>query len=276
MEYHGIDKPKWKCQKEGCGAVIQADQAPERCPQCKGTKFRKVWKNPRGRPKRDAQNKMMEVLQLLPEDGSPVQAKMLKEKALQAGISPNTLFLYLDKLEENLAVIKKVDISERPPKVYYRRITEEELDREALRKSLLVLDRIRPKLKRLMEKVPPERLKKFYLQWSLAYFVTFPSIVVGIALELPLEKREDFIQTMMSIFFYPKLVRFSKDPWLKPEDWKNTLKEFMSELESHGISCRLPRLKLREIPKEFRSEVREIWAELNRLEAEEEANAGSP
>jgi DNA-binding HxlR family transcriptional regulator len=274
MEYHGIDKPKWKCQKEGCGAVIPADQAPERCPQCGGNKFRKVWKNPKGRPKRDAQNKMMEVLQLLPEDGSPVQAKMLKEKALQAGISPNTLFLYLDTLEKNLAVVKKVDISERPPKVYYRRITEEELDREALKKLPLVLDRVGPKLKRLAEKVPPEWLKKFYLQWSLAYFMTFPSIVVGRALELPLEKREDFIQAMMSIFFYPRLVRFSKDPW-QPEDWKNTLKEFIELLESHGISCRPPRLNLREIPKEFRSEVREIWAELNRLEAEEEANADS-
>jgi len=78
----------------------------------------------RGRPT-FAQEKQvqLQVLELLPKDGSRVRAVKLKQKADALGISTKTLYRYLNDLTPEF-VRRTVDATSTPPKVYYRRVTD--------------------------------------------------------------------------------------------------------------------------------------------------------
>ena len=212
--------------------------------------------------------KLKQVHQLLPKNGSPISVKELKEKARKLNLGFDTLFNYLKRLEEDKIVLRSADLNSRPPKVYYKRITEDELDKELLAKTTKILDRIAPILRRIGEKIPLNQRKKFYLEWQLAYFMIFPAFVEARALEIPKERKEEFIETMMRIYFYPKLLNLANQKWLKPEDWINALKEEFPPK-------RVYKLNLKKVPKKFRPEVKRLLKELDKIE-EEEKHADNP
>lgn len=77
----------------------------------------------RGRPPYKTGNQSIElVLSFIPEDGSRIRWIDLERKARQAGVSLSTMRKYLDRLENGPAIAREVDMTARPPAVYYRRI----------------------------------------------------------------------------------------------------------------------------------------------------------
>lgn len=72
-------------------------------------------------PGRVEWQKRLEVLGMLPKDGSPVRWTPLEAEARRRGMSLRTLRKNLDKLEAVGLVIRTVDTENRPPGVYYGR-----------------------------------------------------------------------------------------------------------------------------------------------------------
>jgi hypothetical protein len=214
--------------------------------------------------------KARQVLALLPEDGSPISAQELKRRAREQKMGYDTLFNYLKKLEENHVVQRVVDNSTRPPSVSYKRFSYEEIfgvDKKTYSKRMDFLEKVEPFLERLAKKIPPERYKKLYLSWQLAYFLLFPTLVEARAAELDPEKRKDYIKTMIDVHFYPKLLGLASERWIKPEDWMNALKD----LGKYFPKIEPPRLEelARKAPKKYQPEIRKLIDELDKFEKEE-------
>jgi predicted nucleic acid-binding Zn-ribbon protein len=225
----------WKCKN--CGRI--SDERPDKCPSCGNSNFRKVWKRARGRPKkRDGQDKLIEVLKLLPLDGSKIQAKELKERAHDQGISPNTLFDYLKILENNFQVKKDVDESAYPPKVYYRKLTEEEFfgrrnafleDEKTLKREWSNFDKVG---------LPKGRVfKKALLAPWLLELTRILTKIGSKAREIKdVNKRKEFIDITTRIHLLPKLLEFSSVMYFEPKDWESGLDfiaEFMVDITSN-------------------------------------------
>ena len=213
--------------------------------------------------------KARQVLALLPEDGSPISAKELKRRAREQKMGYDTLFNYLKRLE-NWAVLRIVDTSTRPPSVSYKRLLYENIfgvDKKTFSKQMELLERAGSILEKLGKKIPLERRKKFYLSWQLAYFLLFPALVEARASELEPEKRKEFVDIMIQLFFYPKLLRLASERWIKPEDWMNALED----LGKYFPKIKL--LKLEELackaPEKYRPEIRKLIDELDKFEKEE-------
>jgi DNA-binding HxlR family transcriptional regulator len=189
--------------------------------------------DPIGRPKGEISPlKLMQVYQLLPKDGSPVQAKELKERASKQGISPNTLFSYLDVLERNSQVLKYADTSFKPPKVYYKLITEDEfLGKEVFKKIEGFIDRLWPMIKELDKtfaetpsKGIPDRLKTIVLEMWLAVFTAYLAVIGAKAREIEdVQRKKEFIDTATRIHLLPKLLMWSSLPWIEPKHWESAL-----------------------------------------------------
>lgn len=71
-------------------------------------------------PAQVERQKRKEVLEMLPQDGSPIRWSALEKKTRQKRMSLRTLRKNLDKLEKVGVVIRDVDPSFRPPGVFYR------------------------------------------------------------------------------------------------------------------------------------------------------------
>jgi hypothetical protein len=214
----------WKCKN--CGHI--SVERPAKCSYCGKSKFRKVWKvRTRGRPKKkDGQDKLIEILKLLPEDGSKIQAKELKQRAHNQKISPNTLFDYLRILEDNFQVIKEVDVPAKPPKVYYKRITEEEFfGKELFLKNQAYLERgwsIAEKLSKTGEELEP--LKKSVLVAYLLLFTGYLTKIGSKAREIKdVNKRKEFIDITTRIHLLPNLLKLSSLGYFEPKDWGSGL-----------------------------------------------------
>lgn len=175
-------------------------------------------KNPRGRPKVwGGPNKLDEILDLFPKDGSRIQHKELKRKALEKGISPNTLYLYLRKLEENLQVIKEVDISAKPPKVFYKRLTNKDFLRiEEIHLPEAELTWLRSK------EIPTEvreRFERSYLEKALALLLAYLLRIGERASAIDdYQKRKEFIDIALDIHLRPLLFMLS-DRRIEPRHW---------------------------------------------------------
>jgi len=187
-------------------------------------------KKSRGRPriwsKIGRPSKLEEILALFSEDGPRIQAKELKQKALKQGISPNTLFPYLRRLEDNFQVMKEVDVPAKPPKVYYKRITEEEFfGKEAFLKIEAYLELMWP----IAEKLPKmgvslDSLKKSVLESWSCLFTKYLMIIGSKAREIKdANKRKEFIEITTRIHLLPKLLKLSSLMCFEPKDWRGVL-----------------------------------------------------
>lgn len=192
-------------------------------------------KKARGRPKvRLGQFKMFQVKQLLPADGSPIQAKDLKEKAKKEKISGNTLFHYLDILGKHSLVLKDADLSFKPPRVYYK-LSPEEVSSE-IKEMEGILSKIYPPIGRTWFKakqVPfemTEPLRKSVFENCLALLFTYLLRIGARARTIEDErKREEFISIVLNINFYPYLLMVSSLVDFKPEYWIDAL-EIVKEM----------------------------------------------
>lgn len=181
-------------------------------------------KKSRGRPKIWSDtSKLDEILELFPKDGSSIQAKELKEKALNQGISPNTLFYYRRKLTDNLQIVKWVDVQAKRSKFYYKRITDEELFglKEFWTKNV-------PLIMQTWEKDPIEitgPIKKITLEKAMVLFLTylFKTGEKARTIEDP-QKRKEFIDIMLHIHLHPSLLIFSSLLAIESKHWGEALK----------------------------------------------------
>lgn len=211
---------------------------------------------------------MRRVLDLLPEDGSPITAQELKKKAREQKMGYDTLFKYLKKLE-NWAVLRYVDTSQRPPKVLYRRLSHEEIfgmDKKTCIELMEHLDKISTILKRLGRKIPLRKWKHLYTSWGLTYFLIFPTLVVARARELEPAKREEYINTMMHVHFYPSLLNKANHEGITSEDWIGALKELAEWIQKKGKVKPKPEELVRKAPKKYRPELGELLKELEKRE----------
>jgi DNA-directed RNA polymerase subunit RPC12/RpoP len=228
--------PQWKCGN--CGYIVERDKKPATCPKCGfkslGKKRLASWKRKQGRPQKPgrpaafAEDKLRQIYELLPRDGTRVQAKELKEKAMKDAIGPNTLFNYLAVLEKNLHALKEVDATSRPPKVYYRRITEKEFFgiKETLTWAQKQLDQIRPFLEKLPKEITPP-LKNSVLSVWLGVLTSYLAIIGSRASAIEdLQKRREFIDVTLRLHVYPTLLEWSSKDWVEPGLWKSALEPF--------------------------------------------------
>jgi len=180
--------------------------------------------NPKGRPKGKLSSiKLFVILELFPKDGSLIQAKELKQEALKRRISPNTLFHYLRTLERNLVVSKHVDASFMPPRVYYKRLTEEELFgiKAVMRKDLPLIERIWLEGKQVPLEIT-EPLKKSLFEKYLALLLAVLLRVGAKAKEIEdLQKRKEFIDILLELHLHPYLLMLSSLSEIEPKQWED-------------------------------------------------------
>ena len=189
----------------------------------------------RGRPeiwsKNGRPSKLEEILKLFPEDGSRIQAKELRQNALKLGISPHTLFPYLRRLEDNFQVIKEVEVPAKPPKVYYKRITEEEFfGREAFLESEKSMKQIWSNLERLPKGYG---MKKFlFAQWLWVLTGILTKIGSKAREIKDVNKRKEFIDITIRIHLIPKLLKLSSLTVFESKDWESGLYTFAEFIQS--------------------------------------------
>jgi len=228
--------PQWKCGN--CGYIAEGEEKPATCPKCGfpslGKKRMAYWRRKYGRPKKlgrpmaFAEDKVRQIYELLPRNGTRIQAKELKEKAMKEGIGPNTLFNYLAVLEKNLHALKEVDVVARPPKVYYRRITEKEFFgiKETITWAEKQLEQIRPSIEKLPKEIPPS-IKTSWLAVWLGVLTGYLAIIGSRASEIEdAQRRGEFIDVTLRLHVYPKLLEWSSLAWAEPELWKSALEPF--------------------------------------------------
>jgi hypothetical protein len=179
-------------------------------------------KKSRGKPKTwSSSSKVDEILELFPKDGSRIRAKELKEKALDQGISPNTRYPYLKKLEEFSQTMKEAIPAAKRAEIYYRLITKEELfDVKE------TLEEIYPYFERIMTvKIPIDvtnPILQSVLEMNLALLLAYLLKIGKKArtIEDP-QKRKEFINITLQIHLHPLLLMLSSLPEIDPKHWGN-------------------------------------------------------
>ena len=217
--------------------------------------------------------KLMQVHRLLPKDGSPISVKELKEKARKQKMGFDTLFKYLKKLVDSGMALKSADLDSRPPKICYERITEEELygDKKFFVELSSFIEPFVSRARPIIKKVPLALRKKFYLESKLAILAAALALIEAQAKTIEREKRKEFIDIMMRIQVYPKLLKLSDKEEIEAKDWMNalmlpiqmvckSLKSLIDEIKSHQ-----PRL-LAKLQPEFTKLAEDFTKELRKSE----------
>jgi hypothetical protein len=175
-----------------------------------------------GRPRTwSGSSKLHQILELFPKDGSRIQAKELKKKALDQGISPNTLYPYLKKLEDFSQTMKEAIPAAKRAEIYYRLITKEELF--GVKETL---EEIYPYFERIMTlKIPIEvtnPILQSVLEMNLALLLAYLLKIGKKArtIEDP-QKRKEFINITLQIHLHPLLLILSSLPEIDPKHWEN-------------------------------------------------------
>ena len=185
----------------------------------------KISKNPRGKPKVGGPSKADQILKLFPEDGSGLWHRELKKKALEQGISPNTLYGYLKKLREAFIVLKYPETVKGKIRVCYKLLTKEDF----LETDEFSLPPTFPfEARRLVrsEEIPNEIAEQFdrsLIQKGLAYFLACLLQIGEKATTIKdYKKKIEFVNVAVNFYIQPILRMFS-DLGITSEHWKAEL-----------------------------------------------------
>jgi rubredoxin len=205
---------KWKCMR--CKFVWDSEN-PRKCPECgaSGNKLRRVanWKSHAlGRPRRGSEeDKLKQIYDLLPENGSRIRAADLVKKAREKRISPTTLFFYLDKLIKNNQAVKEIASVERkgrgaPWVVYYKRLGLPIIILPISKESILLPGK--SKLEQFLQKEPPKGKAVGILagiDWDLKIMTEIISSALRYVAKhrMPREKAVEYMDTVLKIYVRP-------------------------------------------------------------------------
>jgi DNA-binding HxlR family transcriptional regulator len=192
------------------------------------------------------------IYNLLPEDGSRIQYKELRERAAKGSMGFDTLHRHLPELERDMLVLREVDSTTRPPTVWYRRAIDAffplgrefyehvVLDREDRLGKILSIEDVRERDRQVVRYLVEQR-------YAIDAFLQRLLELASTGLVQP-EKLEDearyrgeqdperileFVDTAMEIHLFPWIERLAsrlnpstgrwREAWLEAFDFPLTL-----------------------------------------------------